>query len=452
MDEHYDCIVLGTGLKECIISGLLSVEGKKVLHMDRNGYYGGESASLSLDQLFEKFRGKGTKAPPTFGSSREYSVDLIPKFILSSGLLVKMLLHTDVVRYLEFKVVDGSYVKQSNKIHKVPSTDTEALASPLMGFFEKFSAKKFFAFVQDYEDDKPSTHNGMDLKKMPMKDVFKKFGLNADTIDFIGHAVSLYLNDDYLEKPAIETVNRMKLYAESMLKYKKSPYIYPLYGLGELPQSFARLSAIYGGTYMLNKPIEKVTFNDGKVHVTSEGETATADYVVADPTYFPDKVKKSGRIIRAICILNAPIPNTSNSESVQIILPQKQCGNRKNDIYVGVISSSHFVCAKGKFIAIVSTTVETENPEKELEPAYNLLGPIVEKFVSVTDFYEPITDGTQDKCFISKSYDATSHFETTCADVMDIYKRITGKDLVLTIHPNILQQQKEQQDEEGSEN
>lgn len=30
MDETYDAIVLGTGLKECIISGLLSVDGLKV--------------------------------------------------------------------------------------------------------------------------------------------------------------------------------------------------------------------------------------------------------------------------------------------------------------------------------------------------------------------------------------------------------------------------------------
>jgi hypothetical protein len=30
MDETYDCVVLGTGLKECILSGLLSVRGKKV--------------------------------------------------------------------------------------------------------------------------------------------------------------------------------------------------------------------------------------------------------------------------------------------------------------------------------------------------------------------------------------------------------------------------------------
>ena len=30
MDENYDAVVLGTGLTECIISGLLSVDGMKV--------------------------------------------------------------------------------------------------------------------------------------------------------------------------------------------------------------------------------------------------------------------------------------------------------------------------------------------------------------------------------------------------------------------------------------
>ena len=38
------------------MSGMLSVSGKKVLHMDRNKYYGGESASITpLEDLFGKF-------------------------------------------------------------------------------------------------------------------------------------------------------------------------------------------------------------------------------------------------------------------------------------------------------------------------------------------------------------------------------------------------------------
>jgi Rab GDP dissociation inhibitor len=52
MNEEYDVIVLGTGMKECILSGLLSVKGKKVLHLDRNGYYGADTASLNLTNLW----------------------------------------------------------------------------------------------------------------------------------------------------------------------------------------------------------------------------------------------------------------------------------------------------------------------------------------------------------------------------------------------------------------
>jgi Rab GDP dissociation inhibitor len=169
-DGEYDAIVLGTGLTECIISGLLSVQGKRVLHLDRNSYYGADTASLSLTNLYQKFR-PGSEAPNNLGHSRgsitekyihflslfcasfifflpakplihniyfyffnfllwwwfcfycccsDWNVDLIPKFIMACGKLVKILLHSKVTRYLEFKSIDGSYVFKDKKVQKVP--------------------------------------------------------------------------------------------------------------------------------------------------------------------------------------------------------------------------------------------------------------------------------------------------------------------------------------------
>ena len=46
-----------------------------------------------------------------------------------------------------------------------------------------------------------------------------------------------------------------------------------------------------------------------------------------------------------------------------------------------MVSFAHNVAAKGFYIAIVSTTVETGNPEAELEPGLKLLGDIKEKYV-----------------------------------------------------------------------
>jgi len=428
MDEIYDVIVLGTGLKECILSGMMSVSGKKVLHMDRNKYYGGESASLTpLEELYTHFNIK-KDLPAEYGRGRDWNVDLIPKFLMANGRLVQLLIHTGVTRYLEFKSVEGSFVYKAGKVHKVPADEKEALGSGLMGLFEKRRFRSFLIFVEEYDPNNEKTWKNMNCKTATMSELFVKFGLDLNTADFTGHALALYLNDDFMNKPAEETILRCKLYSESLARYGKSPYLYPLYGLGELPQGFARLSAIYGGTYMLDKQIEEIVVEDGKVvGVKSAGEIARCSMVICDPSYAPERSRNVGKVVRAICILDHPIANTNNAASCQIIIPQKQV-NRKFDIYVSCVSSTHCVANKGFYLALVATTVETSNPEAELAPGLKLLEPIKEKFVSVADLLEPVDDGSSSQVFLSKSYDATSHFETTCIDVLDIFRRATGAD------------------------
>ena len=44
-----------------------------------------------------------------------------------------------------------------------------------------------------------------------------------------------------------------------------------------------------------------------------------------------------------------------------------------------MVSSTHNVCAKDVYIAIVSTIVETDKPEQEIQPGIQLLGPIYDK-------------------------------------------------------------------------
>lgn len=430
MDDQYDCVILGTGLKECILSGVLSVEGKKVLHMDRNSYYGGETASLNLKQIYEKFN---KPAKDSLGQAREFNIDLIPKFLTSAGTLVQILIKTDVTRYLDFKAVDGSFVIQGGKVYKVPSTTGEALSSPLMGIFEKRRCASFLEYVTSYDEKDPKTHKNYNLKTMTARKLFDEYGLKPDTIDFVGHGMALEFNDEYLDKPALGMVRAIREYAESVLRYGNSPYIYPMYGLGDIPQAFARLSAIYGGTYMLNRKFEGLEYDEtGRVcGVKSEGEVAKCKFVIGDPSYFTDRVKKTHRVVRCICICSSPIPGTNNAESVQLILSQKEF-KRKNDIYVGMVSFAHNVAPKGKYIAIISTIAETANPEAELAPAFKFLPPVDEKFVTVEDLYEPLADGTKDGVFISKSYDPETHFGQSCADILDIYQRITGKPMDLT--------------------
>lgn len=117
-----------------------------------------------------------------------------------------------------------------------------------------------------------------------------------------------------------------------------------------------------------------------------------------------------------------------------------------------MVSSAHNVCPKGYYIAIVSTIAETTaNHHLELAPGFERLGRIEEKFMGAPiPLYEPLESGVNDGIFISRSYDATSHFETTTGesqlldlaghgfgltrvvdDVKNIYQRAQGEELVV---------------------
>ena len=124
MNAQYDVIILGTGLKECILAALLSnfpirekapwEIGTKILQLDRNNYYGSESASLNLTNLWKYFM-RGNEYPKQYGKNINWNVDLIPKFIMANGSLVKILLKTNVSKYLEWKSVDRSFIYEYDK-------------------------------------------------------------------------------------------------------------------------------------------------------------------------------------------------------------------------------------------------------------------------------------------------------------------------------------------------
>jgi len=413
-------------LTECIISGLLSVNGKKVLHMDRNDYYGGDCASLNLDQAWSHFKQEG-KPPEALGQSRQYNIDLVPKFLMASGLLVKILLHTEVTKYLEFKSVEGSYVLKSDKINKVPATEKEALTTSLLGLFEKKRFRDFLMFIKDWKEEDPKTHKGIGPND-PSQKLLDKFKLEKGVVDVIGHALALYSDETWLEEPCKETCGRILLYFESLSHYGKSPYLYPVFGLGDLPQSFARLSAVYGGTYMLSKPILGFTYDaNGRVNgVKSDDGVAKCKTVVGDPSYFGDKCKQIGKVARCIAILDHPIDSTDNSESCQIILPMNQV-KRKSDLYISCVSFAHNVAPKGKYIALVAGQMETDDPKKELEAGVKLLGKTLQTFYYVAPLKEPVNDWKKEGIHISTSYDSATHFETVCNDVIRLYKEITGE-------------------------
>lgn len=203
---------------------------------------------------------------------------------------------------------------------------------------------------------------GLNLATCTMKDIYDKFGLEAGTRDFVGHAMALYTTDDYITVPgkAPEVIERIKLYGNSVSEHGSSPYVYPFYGVGELAQAFSRISATHRGTVMLRTSVDKIEYEAGKaagidMTLRLEGSepqkyTTKFDKIIADPSHFPDKVKVVGHMLKAICILTHPIAGTENADSTQIIIPQSQVGRKhgkhilKNDLCYPTDIIRHLRC------------------------------------------------------------------------------------------------------------
>jgi len=101
-----------------------------------------------------------------------------------------------------------------------------------------------------------------------------------------------------------------------------------------------------------------------------------------------------------------------------------------------MVSGAHNVCKQGLYLAIVSATVETENPQAEIQPAMDLLGAVLDVFITVSDIHLPTNNPAAEHLFITSSYDATSHFESASQQILDMYEQIIGEKLVFNIEAN----------------
>ena len=101
-------------------------------------------------------------------------------------------------------------------------------------------------------------------------------------------------------------------------------------------------------------------------------------------------------------MLNHKIVGLENNSSAHIVIPQSQTG-RNSEIYVNVIDRSWKTACDECIVTNCRTEVESSLPEIELEPAFQLVGDTLEKFVQVFDVYEACE--VEDCLYVTKSDD-----------------------------------------------
>lgn len=122
----------------------------------------------------------------------------------------------------------------------------------------------------------------------------------------------------------LDGVQRVKKFVQSLGRYGNSPFLFPMYGCGEIPQCFCRLSAVFGGIYCLKKPIMEIHFSQSfdEFHaIQCNDQLIKAKSIVMSGTAFkhfahilPKKDEDSsqethqrGKLSRAIFIITKPL-------------------------------------------------------------------------------------------------------------------------------------------------
>ncbi|CAH0560562.1 unnamed protein product [Brassicogethes aeneus] len=302
LPTNFDVVVVGTGIIESIISAAASRIGKTVLHVDSNNFYGGLSSSFNLesflklniekrksicmehsslndtetffpinnsdftldevthqwnitnknknysdeensaqeDIIAKEICAKKWLKDDLLKESRKFNIDLTPKVQYARGDFIELLISSNIARYSEYRSITRVLTWFNNTLEVVPCSRSDIFANNKISIIEKRILMKFFTSLDDNED--------LIIKDYASK-TYKCFltdkKLSKNLIHYILYAIS-NSTDSTL---CLEGIGNTKKFLKSLGRFGKTPFLYSMFGSGDLPQEFCR------GVFITNKSI-----------------------------------------------------------------------------------------------------------------------------------------------------------------------------------------------------
>lgn len=109
--DEYDYIVVGSSLVNGLLTNVLGWKGFRVLSIDENPYYGDYTASLSLDQVEERFSKESIKYHHELieQNKSKFGLELIPSYILCNSRTIDYISNFNIYRYIEVTKLQDFY-------------------------------------------------------------------------------------------------------------------------------------------------------------------------------------------------------------------------------------------------------------------------------------------------------------------------------------------------------
>ncbi|XP_059622627.1 rab proteins geranylgeranyltransferase component A [Phlebotomus argentipes] len=354
LPKEFDLTVIGTGLTESIVAAAASRIGKSVLHLDVNEYYGSYWASFNLRNLqtlreeipeqkeimetneiqLWRHRNQVQNVQMSWHvpedsadegawtqnrimrESHKFNIDLAPKLLFARGAMVELLISSNICRYAEFRAVDRVATLYEDTIRTVPCSRADVFNTQEVTMVEKRLLMKMLETCmqceegnEEFEYNRESTFlQYLEGRRLPQK-----------LTHYLLDAISMSNEHTSFE----EGILRVRRFIESLGRYGNTPFLFPMYGCGELPQCFCRLCAVFGGIYCLRRPIERImqqAAGEGRRLVIQIGQQEVqTDHIV----FGSGSISITGDYQNRSCLAGLP----------EMIMPRK-CGNMSRGIFL----------------------------------------------------------------------------------------------------------------------
>ncbi|KAK7880940.1 hypothetical protein WMY93_032430, partial [Mugilogobius chulae] len=172
---------------------------------------------------------------------RRFNIDLVSKLLFSRGSLVDLLIQSNVSRYAEFKNVSRILTVLNGAVIQVPCSRADVFSSRQLSVVDKRKLMKFLTSCLDEND--PYT----DFSETPYMDFLEQQALGAELRHFLFYSIAGATEDTSTGAGLAST----RHFLRCLGRYGNTPFLFPVYGLGEIPQCFCRMCAVFGGIYCL---------------------------------------------------------------------------------------------------------------------------------------------------------------------------------------------------------
>uniref|UniRef100_A0A3Q1CKF5 Rab proteins geranylgeranyltransferase component A n=1 Tax=Amphiprion ocellaris TaxID=80972 RepID=A0A3Q1CKF5_AMPOC len=242
---------------------------------------------------------------------RRFNIDLVSKLMYSRGSLVDLLIKSNVSRYAEFKNVTRILTYRHGNVEQVPCSRADVFASRQLSVVEKRKLMRFLtSCVEEMEEHQ--AYSGR-----PYLEFLRNQQLGDNLQHLLLHSIAMVTEDT----PTEEGLASTRHFLRCLGRYGNTPFLFPVYGLGEIPQCFCRMCAVFGGIYCLRHSLLclllDMSSNRCKAVIDSRGHRISCSHVVLEDGYVLANRKRF--VSRAVLITDSSVLPSDSEQQVSVV-------------------------------------------------------------------------------------------------------------------------------------